>query len=69
MKSPGTTEASYVTFAIMDELIRTLVDKNVFSRTEAISILQRTIDGLDRSKAVNAQAIPVLKEMINEYSK
>ncbi len=69
MRPPGLNEASYTTFAIMDELIRTLVEKDLFSPADAIGVLSRTLENLDRGRATTVHAIPVIEEMIREYSK
>lgn len=55
MNPPGTEDSAFYTFAIVDELLRTLVDKDVLSRPEIAAMMERMIvhlKGLNRQQAI-----------------
>jgi hypothetical protein len=68
MQPPGTPEAAYLAFAIVDELIRTLVGRGDLTKQDATDLLRRTIATMG-TKALAANCATIVKELIAEYSK
>jgi hypothetical protein len=70
MQPPGTEDSAFFTFAVLDELIRTLVDKGVLSKLDAGSIFYRIAIGLEGNTRVQAKnGLLLAKKMVSEYSK
>ncbi|MEX0853354.1 MAG: hypothetical protein WD036_08765 [Bauldia sp.] len=67
---PRVGVSDFVTFAVLDELIRTFVDHGDLTGHEAASMLDRVIANV-RAMNVDAggKAIPVLERMRDEYRK
>lgn len=64
----GTDTSAFITFAIMDELIRTLVGSGVLTKAQVAGILDRTaatVGALRRPQV--AESLAAIHEMANEY--
>lgn len=69
-KPPGAGVSEFVAFAILDELIRTLVDSGQLTRNEAADMIGRVLTRVSGTNVGPAkQAVRVLKEMLDEYRK
>ena len=67
---PGAGVSEFIAFAILDELIRTLVDAGRLTRSDAAGIIERVLDRV-RGSTIGPvdKAVRVLKEMLDEYRK
>ena len=64
-KPPGSGVSEFVAFALLDELIRTLLGKD-----DAAALIGRTITSLEgMTPGLRDKALIVLKEMLHEYRK
>lgn len=66
---PGTVDSAFFAFVVIDELVRTLVDRDVLPREDAVGAFTRTIETLNSMGSDQARrCIPIAEEMIREYS-
>ena len=64
---PGTLEASFLSFAILDELLTVLVAKNVLTKTDIATLLDTVSDRVSKSTSYPAKpSARVLRQMIAE---
>ena len=69
-KPPAPGPSGLLAFALLDELIRTLVDKGNVSPNEAAAMLERTIANIrSLNLAIGPEAVSVLNKMLHEYRK
>jgi hypothetical protein len=65
---PGAGASELVAFAIVDELIRTLVDLQILTPADTAAMIDRiTTNVAKTNSATGDAAIPVLHEMFREY--
>ena len=65
---PGTEDSAFLTFAILDELIRTIAIKMFLTREETADMLGRvemSVRSLNRPQA--ERCLPILHKMLDEY--
>ena len=65
---PGTEDSAFLTFAILDELIRTIASKMYLTREETADMLGRVekrIRGVNRPQAI--RSLPIIQKMLDEY--
>ncbi len=62
---PGTLEASFLSFAILDELLTVLVAKNVLTKADIATLLDTVSDRVSKSTRATAKpSAGVLRQMI-----
>ena len=67
-KPPGTEDSAFLTFAILDELIRTIASKMFLTREETADMLGRvevSFRSLNRPQA--KRSLPIIQKMLDEY--
>ena len=65
IQPPGTQEAAFLSFAIVDELISVLVAKTVLTETDRLDLLKTVADRLGKSTRTAAKpSARVLRQMI-----
>ena len=70
MNPPGTEDSAFFAFAVVDELIRTLVDKGVLNSGDTVAMFERTVETMRNiNRLQSTRCIPIAEEMIREYSK
>ncbi len=65
---PGTEDSAFLTFAIIDELLRTLASKMFLTREETADMLGRvemSVRSLKRPQA--KRCLPIIQNMLDEY--
>ena len=65
---PGTEDSAFLTFAILDELIRTITNKMFLTHDETADMLGR-IEGSVRSlkRPQAKRCLPIIQKMLDEY--
>lgn len=70
MQPPGTEDSAFFAFAVLDELLRTLIDKGVLSKSDTVGLLNRTVASIKDSRRTQTTGfISLAEKMIGEYSK
>ncbi len=65
---PGTEDSAFLTFAILDELLRTIASKMFLTREETADMLGRvevSIRSLNRPQS--KRCLPIIQKMLDEY--
>ncbi len=64
---PGTLEAAYLSFAILDELLTVLIANNVLTKADIATLLDTVSDRVSKSTSYPAKpSARVLRQMIAE---
>ena len=65
---PAPDDKAVAGFAILGELIQTLVDKGVLSKAEVTAMLKRASDGMAKDTRASAKSAPkVIEEVLSKY--
>ena len=65
---PGTKDSAFLTFAILDELIRTLTSKMFLTREETAYMLGRVEVSVRSQRRPQAKRVlPIIQKMLDEY--
>ena len=65
---PGTEDSAFLTFAILDEFIRTIASKMFLTREETAEMLGRVEVGVRSLRRPQAErCLPIIQKMLDEY--